>query len=59
MARGAEDAAQKAGYSVVLCNSDSEVDKEATYLQIAISEHMAGVIIESPRNIDGNRGLDC
>ena len=45
MARGVEDVASEAGYSVVLCNSDSQLDKEATYLQIAISEHMAGVIL--------------
>ncbi|WP_245561782.1 LacI family DNA-binding transcriptional regulator [Agromyces italicus] len=45
LARGVEDVAQKAGYSVVLCNTDSQLEKEATYLQIAISEHMAGVIL--------------
>lgn len=45
MARGVEDVASQAGYSVVLCNSDSQIEKEATYLQIAISEHMAGVIL--------------
>lgn len=45
MARGVEDVASEAGYSVVLCNSDSQTDKEATYLQIAIAEHMSGVII--------------
>jgi LacI family transcriptional regulator len=45
MARGVEDVASAAGYSVVLCNSDAQVAKEATYLQIAISEHMSGVII--------------
>lgn len=45
MARGVEDVAQEAGYSVVLCNTDSQLDKEATYLDIAISEHMAGVIL--------------
>ena len=45
MARGVEDVAQSAGYSVVLCNSDSQIEKEATYLKIAISEHMAGVIL--------------
>jgi LacI family transcriptional regulator len=45
LARGVEDVAQSAGYSVVLCNTDSEIDKEARYLQIAISEHMAGVIL--------------
>ncbi|NYJ21171.1 LacI family DNA-binding transcriptional regulator [Glaciibacter psychrotolerans] len=45
MARGVEDVASEAGYSVVLCNSDSQVDKESTYLQIAIAENMSGVII--------------
>src|SRR6478609_6365870 len=45
MARGVEDVASEAGYSVVLCNSDSQPDKESTYLQIAIAEHMSGVII--------------
>lgn len=45
MARGVEDVASEAGYSVVLCNTDSQLAKEATYLQIAISEHMAGVIL--------------
>ncbi|MGL3150240.1 LacI family DNA-binding transcriptional regulator [Microbacterium sp. A82] len=45
MARGVEDVASEAGYSVVLCNSDSVLEKEATYLGIAIAEHMSGVII--------------
>lgn len=45
MARGVEDVASEAGYSVVLCNSDAQQEKEATYLQIAIAEQMSGVII--------------
>jgi LacI family transcriptional regulator len=45
MARGVEDAAQAAGYSVVMCNTDEDPDKEARYLDIAVSENMAGVII--------------
>lgn len=45
MARGVEDVTSEAGYSVVLCNSDSDAAKEATYLDIAIAEHMSGVII--------------
>ncbi|MCD2443604.1 LacI family transcriptional regulator [Agromyces sp. SYSU K20354] len=45
LARGVEDIAQEAGFSVVLCNTDAQLEKEATYLQIAISEHMAGVIL--------------
>ncbi|NNC13562.1 LacI family DNA-binding transcriptional regulator [Planctomonas sp. JC2975] len=45
LARGVEDVAHEAGYSVVLCNSDGDRDKEAKYLDIAISEDMGGVII--------------
>lgn len=45
LARGVEDRAQAEGYSVVLCNTDNRPDKEAKYLEIALSEHMAGVIL--------------
>lgn len=45
VARGVEDAAKVAGYSVVLCNSDDDTEKEASYLQIIAEENMAGVII--------------
>ncbi len=45
MARGVEDIARAAGYSVVLCNTDEDPAKEAKYLEIAISENMAGVIL--------------
>jgi LacI family transcriptional regulator len=45
MARGVEDVAQAAGYSVVLCNTDEDHDKEARYLDIAVSADMAGVIL--------------
>lgn len=45
LARGVEDVAQEAGYSVVLCNTDEQLSKESTYLDIAISENMAGVIL--------------
>lgn len=45
MARGVEDSAQDAGLSVVLCNTDERQDKESRYLQVALSEHMAGVIL--------------
>ncbi|MPZ95042.1 MAG: substrate-binding domain-containing protein [Propionibacteriales bacterium] len=45
LARGVEDRALDAGLSVVLCNSDEQEDKESRYLQVALSEHMAGVIL--------------
>lgn len=45
LARGVEDVAQEAGFSVVLCNSDDDPAKEARYLDIAVGDNMAGVII--------------
>lgn len=43
--RGIEDRASAAGYSLVLCNSDEDLDKEAVYLDLAVAERMGGVII--------------
>jgi len=45
LARAVEDRALAAGYSVVLCNTDEQPDKEARYLDIALSDHMAGIIL--------------
>ena len=43
--RGAEDIAQQAEHRLVLCNSDEDVAKEADYVEEAIADRMAGVII--------------
>jgi LacI family transcriptional regulator len=43
--RGAEDKAQNAGYSVVLANADEDLRKEARYLEVAVAEQMAGVLL--------------
>ncbi len=45
LARGVADTAQEAGYSVVLCNTDGDLAKEQHFLDIALSEHMAGVVV--------------
>lgn len=45
LARGVEDVASGARYSVVLCNSDEDLSKEATYLDIAEYQQVAGVIM--------------
>ncbi|WP_244453832.1 LacI family DNA-binding transcriptional regulator [Streptomyces malaysiensis] len=45
LARGVEDAAQRTSLSVVLCNSDEDTEKERRYLEIALGEQMAGVIV--------------
>ncbi|MFH6690894.1 LacI family DNA-binding transcriptional regulator, partial [Cellulosimicrobium funkei] len=45
VARGVEDVAQQAGYSVVLCNTDDDPAKEERYLAVAERENMAGVVL--------------
>ncbi|RCG18600.1 LacI family transcriptional regulator [Streptomyces diacarni] len=45
LARGVEDAAQRTNLSVVLCNTDEDVDKERRYLDVALAEHMAGLVV--------------
>ncbi|GAA2815013.1 LacI family DNA-binding transcriptional regulator [Kribbella solani] len=45
IARGVEDVAHEVGYSVVLCNSDESAEKENRYVDIAIQERVAGVIL--------------
>jgi LacI family transcriptional regulator len=45
LARGVEDHAVDAGYSVVLCNTDEDAEKEARYLDIVVAERMAGLVL--------------
>ncbi|SFK40710.1 LacI family DNA-binding transcriptional regulator [Amycolatopsis sacchari] len=45
IARGVEDVAQTAGYSVVLCNSDENAEKELRYIDVALQERVAGVVL--------------
>ena len=45
VARGVEDAASKAGVSVVLCNSDDDPAKEARYLGLLAEQRVQGVLI--------------
>jgi LacI family transcriptional regulator len=55
LARGVEDRARAAGYCVVLCNTDEDPERESTYIDIALAEHMAGVIL-APADGDGEVG---
>ncbi|WP_281690206.1 hypothetical protein [Pseudonocardia thermophila] len=45
LARGVEDVAQPAGYSVLLCNTDEDPQREQAALQVALSERMSGVLL--------------
>jgi LacI family transcriptional regulator len=57
MARGVEDIAQAAGYSVLLCNTDEDHDKEARYLDIAVSANIAGVVLAAAGDRSDVSGL--
>jgi LacI family transcriptional regulator len=43
--RGAEDTAQKAGYSILLCNSDNQKEKEENYLDLLVSKRVDGILL--------------
>lgn len=43
--RGVEDVALEQGYSIVLCNTDETAEKERRYIDVALAEQVAGIII--------------
>ena len=45
IARGVEDEAQKQGYSVLLCNTDENLAKQLSYLDLLVRQQVDGVII--------------
>ncbi len=43
--RGAEDAAQKQGYNLLLCNSDDSLAKEDTAVELLLSKRVDGILL--------------
>ncbi len=43
--RGVEDSARLAGYSVILCNADRDIEKERAYLRVVEDQNASGIII--------------
>ncbi len=43
IARGVEDVASKAGYTVIFCNTDESVNKEKMYLQMLMEKRVDGI----------------
>jgi LacI family transcriptional regulator len=54
VARGVEEAANEAGLSVVLCNSDESPEKELAYLDLLEEQRVRGVLI-TPVDADSDR----
>jgi LacI family transcriptional regulator len=57
LARGLEDAATAAGYSVILCNSDDDPKKEKAYLEILARRRVDGLVL-TPSQTDPQPVLD-
>jgi LacI family transcriptional regulator len=57
LARGVEDVAQEAGYNVILCNTDEDPAKEASYLEVIEADRMAGAIVASTSSSDASAKL--
>jgi len=58
IARGAEDVAQRRGYTMVLSNTDEDAEREEIALQTMAAERAAGVIVSSTGlHSDGVRRL--
>jgi LacI family transcriptional regulator len=45
LVRGAEDTAQKRGYSILLCNSDGLLEKEEHYLDLLLAKRVDGILL--------------
>ena len=43
--RGAEDAAQRSGYNLLLCNSDDSLDKEEIAVELLLSKRVDGILL--------------
>lgn len=53
MTRAVEDVARAQGYSVMLCNTDEDPEREQEYLRVAVSDPVAGIImVPSSRTTD-------
>ena len=51
ISRAVEDTAYEQGYSIILCNTDEQPEKEAIYLHLMQDTGVAGVIISPTRHI--------
>lgn len=45
LVKGVEDSAFNMGYSLILCNSDNQANKERLYINLLIEQHVAGLIL--------------
>lgn len=61
LVRAVEDVAQASGYSLILCNSDEDLAKEAHYVNVLVAEQVSGLLItaEDEERSSVRRALDA
>lgn len=47
LARGIEDACERNGYCVILCNSDDNPQKQRSYLRVLLEKRIDGLVVAS------------
>ena len=57
LARGAQDTAAEFGYSVIMCNTDEDPNKERLYLDLFRQRRMDGLLIAPVGNTSENLGF--
>jgi LacI family transcriptional regulator len=50
LARGVEDTASAAGYTVIFCNTDESEEKERQYLQVLLQKRVDGILLVPARS---------
>ena len=54
VARGVEDAASAAGYTVIFCNTDEDEAKERNYLEMLLQKRVDGLLLVPARDARGS-----
>jgi LacI family fructose operon transcriptional repressor len=57
ISRAVEDTAYEQGYSILLCNTDEDPEKEAIYLNLMQDTNVAGIILSPTRQTAAQSGL--
>lgn len=55
LVRGVEDAAQKQGYAVILCNTDGKAEDEKSYLKFLLSKQVDGILFVGNLSYEKNK----
>ena len=58
VARGVEDAAYRAGYDVVLCNSDLRPEKQIAYIRSLVKKSIDGIVINWAAGMNAEKERD-